>query len=128
MAIANILNRLLSKKDVNLIASALYLAAEWERSLAESWAPVPGKEKQAAERKAAQYLALRKKLFGPQPVELPATLVTIQESSRRLTAKKDVRQGRRTCYLWPGAGMLQCAWPSCGCPPEVNDTAKEKVL
>jgi len=36
-----------------------------------------------------------------------------------------IREGRKQCAIWPGAGMLQCAWPTCGCPSDVEQARRQ---
>lgn len=32
-----------------------------------------------------------------------------------------ILEGRKICKVWPGEGMLKCAWPTCGCLSDVQE-------
>jgi hypothetical protein len=53
----------MTKKELTLVVSALYYAAEWERSLADSWSSADKREEESAKARAREYMALRKKLM-----------------------------------------------------------------
>lgn len=45
-----------------------------------------------------------------------------------LTQSRRIQEGRKVCYVWPGAGMTKCAFPTCGCPTDAEQApAKEQL-
>ena len=58
----------------------------------------------------------------PLEIALPSMVSRVVDIADQVDLRlKRIAEGRKVCKVWPGEGMLKCAWPTCGCPSDLQE-------